>query len=215
MQQNADTVQRRIIAGLGNPGKEYSRTRHNAGFNVVDRLAEKHGLKFTKMMNRAMVAMGNIAGQKVILVKPQTFMNDSGSSIGPIARYYKVEPQDVMVVYDDLDLSVAQLRMRKMGGSGGHNGMKSIITHLGTENFPRLRVGIGRPPGRMNPVDFVLEPFTRSDGDLMDETYDRAVIGLEKWLVEDIERVMNVVNLGEDKRKNDQERDNNPERTSS
>lgn len=212
MQQIDAAGQRRIIAGLGNPGKEYSRTRHNVGFNVVDRLAEKHGLKFSKMMNRAMIAMGDIGGQKVILVKPQTFMNDSGTSVGPIARYYKIAPQYVMVVFDDLDLSVAQLRMRKMGGSGGHNGMKSIIAHLGTDNFPRLRVGIGRPPGRMNPVDFVLEPFSRSDEELMIETYDRAVAGLEKWLVEDIERVMNVINPGEDKRKNDEERDNNLER---
>ncbi len=202
----ASATNRHIIAGLGNPGKDYTRTRHNVGFNIVDRLADKHNLRFNKMMNRAIIANGEIAGEKVILVKPQTFMNESGSSIGPIARYYKVEPQHIMVVYDKLDLPVAQLRMRKAGSSGGHNGMKSIIAHLSTDDFPRLRVGIGRPPGRMNPVDFVLEPFTKSELDLMNEAYERAIQGLERWLVDDIEKVMNIVNLSDDRRRNAQER---------
>jgi PTH1 family peptidyl-tRNA hydrolase len=194
MIEGLPTSQRRVIAGLGNPGKEYARTRHNVGFNVVDRLAEMHGLKFTKMMNRALIAPGEINGSKVILVKPQTFMNDSGSSVGPILKYYKIEPIGLMVVYDDLDLPVAQLRLRKIGGSGGHNGMKSLIAHVGTENFPRLRVGIGRPPGRMDPVDYVLVPFAKSDLELMDGTYSRAIEAIERWLKEDIERVMNSVN---------------------
>ena len=190
------TPQRCVIAGLGNPGKEYARTRHNAGFNVVDRLAEKHDLKFNKMMNKALVAIGAIDGAKVILVKPQTFMNESGSAVAPILKYYKVDPIGLMVVYDDLDLPMAQLRLRKSGGSGGHNGMKSLIARVGHEEFPRLRGGIGRPPGRMDPVDYVLEPFTKGDLELMDGTYTRAIEAIERWLkdVGRIEYVMNSVN---------------------
>jgi peptidyl-tRNA hydrolase, PTH1 family len=193
--------QRRVIVGLGNPGKEYARTRHNVGFHIADRLADKHGLKFSKMMSRAIIAVGDIDGQKVVLVKPQTFMNDSGASVGPILKFYKTDPAGLMVIYDDLDLPVAQLRLRKFGGTGGHNGMKSVIARVGTENFPRLRVGIGRPPGRMDPMDHVLLPFTKSELDLMEPAYDRAVEGLTRWLKEDIERVMNYVNVGEEKRK--------------
>ncbi len=190
-------TQRRVIAGLGNPGKEYARSRHNVGFQTVDRLAEKHGLRFSKMMNRAIVATGDINGVKVVLVKPQTFMNESGQSVGPIVKFYKTDPANLLVIYDDLDLPVAQLRMRKFGGSGGHNGMKSIIARVGTDTFPRLRVGIGRPPGRMDPMDYVLQPFNKADLELMEEAYARAVDGIERWMVDDIERVMNVVNAGE------------------
>jgi peptidyl-tRNA hydrolase, PTH1 family len=190
-----------VIVGLGNPGRQYAQTRHNVGFQIVDRLAEKHGLKFSKMMNKAMVAIGMINDAKVIIVKPQTFMNDSGTSVAPIAKYYKTPPIGLLVIYDDLDLPIAQLRMRKFGGSGGHNGMKSIILHTGSDSFPRLRVGIGRPPGRMDPVDYVLEPFRGDDGILMEQTYTRAVIGIEHWLTDDIERVMNLLNVGEDRKK--------------
>jgi peptidyl-tRNA hydrolase, PTH1 family len=194
------TTQRRIIVGLGNPGKEYARTRHNAGFQTIDRLAEKHGLKFGKMMSRAIIAVGEINGTKVVLVKPQTFMNESGTAVGPIVKFYKTPPAGLLVIYDDLDLAVAQIRMRKFGGAGGHNGMKSIVARVGTENFPRLRIGIGRPPGRMDPVDYVLEPFSKVELELMQTSYDRAVDGIERWLHDDIERVMNVVNVGEDRR---------------
>ena len=198
MMNELNSTERRIIVGLGNPGKEYARSRHNVGFHVIDRLAEKHGLRFSKMMNRAIIAVGEIEGHKVVLVKPQTFMNDSGAAVGPIVKFYKTNPTGLLVIYDDLDLPVAQLRMRKFGGSGGHNGMKSVIARVGTENFPRLRVGIGRPPGRMDPMDYVLVPFTKSEQELIQPTYDRAVDGIVRWLKEDIERVMNVVNVGSD-----------------
>lgn len=191
---DAAMPRRHIIAGLGNPGKEYARTRHNVGFNVVDHLAGKHGLRFSKMMNKALIAVGEINGSKVILIKPQTFMNESGSAVAPVLKYYKVATMAFMAVYDDLDLPVAQLRLRKLGGSGGHNGMKSLIARIGTEDFPRLRVGIGRPPGRMDAVDYVLEPFSKPDLALMEDTYTRAVEAIETWLKEDIERVMNTVN---------------------
>jgi PTH1 family peptidyl-tRNA hydrolase len=212
MADELQTIQRRVIVGLGNPGKEYAHTRHNAGFQVIDRLAEKHGLKFSKMMNRAIVATGDIDGIKVVLVKPQTFMNDSGAAVGPIVKFYKTPPEGLLVIYDDLDLPTAQIRMRKFGGSGGHNGMKSIIARVGTENFPRLRIGIGRPPGRMDPVDYVLQPFSKADLALMDPAYDRAVDGIERWLRDDIDRVMNVINAVDDRRK--PEGNSAPEKTS-
>jgi peptidyl-tRNA hydrolase, PTH1 family len=193
--------QRRVIAGLGNPGREYARTRHNVGFQIVDRLAEKYGLSFSKMMNRGMVALGEIEGQKVVLVKPQTFMNDSGACVGPILKFYKTDPSGLLVIYDDLDLPAGQLRLRKFGGTGGHNGMRSVQQHVGTQNFPRLRVGIGRPPGRMDPMDYVLQAFSSAELDAMAEVYDCAVDGIAHWLKDDIERVMNVVNLGEDGRR--------------
>lgn len=186
--------QRRIIVGLGNPGRQYADTRHNVGFHVIERLADKHGLKFTRMMNRGLVALGDVAGVKVALVKPQTFMNDSGTCVGPIAKFYKTEPQHVLVIYDDLDIPVSSLRLRRGGGSGGHNGMKSIIKHVGSEDFPRLRVGIGRPPGRMQPMDFVLTPFSRDEWDLVHIALDNAVDGIKRWLNEGIDRAMNVVN---------------------
>jgi len=190
-----DPNRRRIIVGLGNPGRDYARTRHNIGFQIVDALADKHGLKFSKMMNRAIVALGEVEGAKVILAKPQTYMNDSGSSVGPIVKFYKVELADLLVIYDELDIPFAQLRMRPFGGTGGHNGMRSVTDRLASQAFPRLRVGIGRPPGRMDPRDYVLAPFTADERDAMAEAVDRALRGIGVWLAQGIDRAMNVVNL--------------------
>jgi PTH1 family peptidyl-tRNA hydrolase len=188
---------RRIIAGLGNPGKQYAHSRHNVGFMVVDRLAEAHGLKFSRMMSRAIVALGEIEGAKIALVKPQTFMNLSGESVGPITKFYKVTPADLLVVYDELDLPEGQLRMRPKGGAGGHNGMKSIIARVGSPDFPRLRVGLGRPPGRMDPADYVLQSFTAAERSAMDEALDKAVQGIGRWLSDGIDSAMNFVNAPE------------------
>jgi PTH1 family peptidyl-tRNA hydrolase len=185
----------RLIAGLGNPGKQYANTRHNVGFQLLDRLAEKHELRFDKMLNRGIAALGSIADQRVILIKPQTFMNVSGECIAPTAKYYKCELQDVLIVYDELDLPQGRLRMRPSGSAGGHNGIKSIITRMGGQDFPRLRVGIGRPPGRMDSAAYVLQPFTSSEKIEMNETYDRAIDGIERWLRDGIEKAMNVVNI--------------------
>ena len=185
----------RLIVGLGNPGRQYAQTRHNIGFAIADQLADAHGLKFSKMMNRAIIAIGEIEGEKVVLAKPQTFMNDSGSAVSPIAKFYKVALPDLMVIYDELDIPFAQLRMRPFGGNGGHNGMKSIIAKLASQEFPRLRVGIGRPPGKMDPAGFVLEPFNTVEREEMAEASDRAVKGLVVWLKQGIDRAMNVVNV--------------------
>lgn len=185
---------RRIIVGLGNPGKQYANNRHNAGFMLVDRLAERYGLKFTRMMHKGIVALGEIEGHKVALVKPQTFMNLSGESVAPIVRFYKSEPSNLLVIYDELDLPAGQLRMRPKGGSGGHNGMKSIIARLGSEDFPRLRIGVGRPPGRRDPKDFLLDDFTRDELAVLEPAFDRAVEGIRRWLSDGIDNAMNFVN---------------------
>jgi PTH1 family peptidyl-tRNA hydrolase len=188
------TEHRRIIAGLGNPGRQYARSRHNVGFMLLDRLANAHGLKFSRMMSRALVALGEIDGVKVALVKPQTFMNLSGESIGPIVRFYKAAPTDLLVVYDELDLPEGLLRMRPKGGAGGHNGMKSIIARVGSSDFPRLRVGLGRPPGRMDPADYVLHAFSPDEQVAMDEALDKAMHGIRRWLVDGVDNAMNFVN---------------------
>ncbi len=171
-----------MIVGLGNPGREYADNRHNVGFQVIDHLAERHSLSFTRQQSKAFVATGSIGGQPVLLVKPQSYMNLSGEPVGALARFYKIPLEDILVVFDDLDLPVGTLRMRPDGGSGGQNGMKSIIRHLKSQEFARLRVGIGRPPGRMKPEDYVLQDFKGEQLPVIQETYDRAADAIETWL---------------------------------
>ena len=142
-----------LIAGLGNPGKEYENTRHNAGFMVLDALADKLGADISEKKHKALCGKAVIGGQKLILLKPQTYMNSSGESIRAAADYYKVDPEDILVVYDDISLAPGQLRIRAEGSAGGHNGIKSIIAHLGTQEFPRVRVGVGEKPPRMDLAD--------------------------------------------------------------
>ncbi|GAB4564270.1 MAG: aminoacyl-tRNA hydrolase [Anaerolineae bacterium] len=184
----------RMIVGLGNPGREYERHRHNVGFQCLDLLASKHGLSFDERRNKAALARGVILGRRVILVKPLTFMNAAGTAVAPVARFFKVLPSDLLVVYDDLDLPLGRIRVRPEGGSGGHNGMKSIIQHLGTQAFPRVRVGIGRPPGRMDPADYVLQDFTPEQEEVMAEVRDRVVEAIECWLQNGVVEAMNAFN---------------------
>lgn len=179
-----------LIVGLGNPGPRYERTRHNIGFMTVERLAQKHGLSFSKIEHRAQVASGTILGRRVILAKPQTFMNLSGDSIAPLARFYKIEPDHIIVVHDDLDLPLGTLRLRKSGSSGGQNGLKHILQRMGTQDIPRVRIGVGRPPGRMDPVDYVMTPFKGDDEILAVEVQDRAITATETWLTDGIELAM-------------------------
>lgn len=183
-----------LVVGLGNPGREYAQTRHNVGFQIVTRLAEKHGLSFSRMQNEALVAAGRIGGARVVLAKPQTWMNESGRAVGPLTRFYKVEPARLLVIYDDLDIPAGTLRLRSEGGSGGHKGMRSIIERLSGQDFPRLRVGIGRPPGRMDAADYVLQPFTRDEEILIDSARDRAVAAIECYLAKGILETMNRFN---------------------
>lgn len=158
-----------LIAGLGNPGREYRNNRHNIGFMAVDVLAERLDVKFTRMESQALVAKGQHGATRLILAKPQTYMNLSGQAIGALQRFYKVPLDRLLVIYDDVDLPFGVLRLRPKGGSAGQKGMKSIIERLGTQDFPRLRLGIGRPPGRMQTPDFVLQDFGPGDqADLKD-----------------------------------------------
>jgi PTH1 family peptidyl-tRNA hydrolase len=183
-----------LIVGLGNPGRKYSRNRHNAGFHCLDCLAQAYGIEFDAKRDKAEVALGRVAGRRVVLAKPQTFMNDSGQAVGALARFFKVTPEDALVVYDDLDLPQGTLRLRPHGSAGGHRGMLSIMQHLGTRDFPRLRVGIGRPPGRMPPKAYVLQDFSADEWSEMVEVYARAVAAVECWIAEGIKEAMNRFN---------------------
>ena len=184
-----------IIVGLGNPGKQYENTRHNVGFQVIDKIAEKYNIAVDAKKGRAYVGKGIIEGQKVLLVKPQTYMNLSGESVGGIVNYYKIDPEsDLLVIYDDISLDVGQLRIRKKGSAGGHNGIKSIIAHLGTTVFPRIKVGVGEKPKNYDLADYVLGHFSKQERELMEEGYEHASDAVEQIVQGEIEAAMNVFN---------------------
>lgn len=183
-----------LIAGLGNPGPQYAANRHNVGFQCVERLAAAWGLAFGKRQKRALVVLSTFQGRRIILARPQTFMNESGRAVAPLARFYQVQPERLLVVYDDLDLPLGTVRLRPEGGSGGHKGMRSIIEHLGGQDFPRLRIGVGRPPGRMDPAAYVLQDFSADEEPLRGEALERAVMAIETWLREGIEAAMEQYN---------------------
>ncbi len=184
-----------LVVGLGNPGPEYARHRHNVGFQVLDALARAHSLSFSReKLARAHTAQGRIAGRKVLLAKPQTFMNRSGQAVGRLARWHNIPPQQILVVYDELDLPLGRLRLRPEGGSGGHKGMRSIIEVLGSQDFPRLRVGIDRPPGQMDPADYVLHPFAKEDIETVVWVIGQAVAAVEAWLADGIVAAMDSFN---------------------
>jgi len=180
-----------LIVGLGNPGKEYENTRHNVGWRVMDELARRYGLKFDKKEKKSITASGIINGKKVILAKPQTYMNLSGEAVRGLVDFYKIDTERLLTISDDLDLPLGTLRLRKTGSAGGQNGLKSIIQHLGgNQNFNRVRFGIGRPPGKMNPKDYVLGGFKGDDAILVVEVVDRAANAVETWLAEGIDLAM-------------------------
>lgn len=183
-----------LIVGLGNPGPQYARNRHNVGFQVLDRLAARHGLSFSRTMHRALVAEGRIEGRRVLLAKPLTYMNNSGEAVGALVRYFNIPLEQVLVVYDDMDLPPGTIRLRPKGGSGGQRGVQSIIHHLGTEAFPRLRIGIGRPPERMDAAAYVLQNFSPDEETIMEEVRERAVDAIETWLRDGLQTAMNRFN---------------------
>lgn len=184
-----------VIVGLGNPTAQYEGTRHNAGFDVIDVLAEKYNISVDARKCQAFCGKGIIAGQKVLLVKPQTYMNLSGESVGGIVNYYKIDPEsDLLVIYDDISLDVGQLRIRKKGSAGGHNGIKSIIAHLGTTVFPRIKVGVGEKPKNYDLADYVLGHFSKQERELMEEGYEHASDAVEQIVQGEIEAAMNVFN---------------------
>ena len=185
-----------LIVGLGNPGPKYAANRHNVGFMCLERLAAAHGLTFDKQQKKARVALGVIHRRRVVLAQPQTFMNDSGQAVAPLAQFYRVPPERLLIVYDDLDLPPGTVRIRPEGGSGGHKGMRSIIDQVSDQNFARLRIGIGRPPGQMDPAAYVLQDFSADENLLVAETLDRAMAAVETWLVEGAEMAMSRHNSG-------------------
>ncbi|CAM5778139.1 MULTISPECIES: aminoacyl-tRNA hydrolase [Brevibacillus] len=185
----------KVIVGLGNPGKKYEDTRHNAGFIAIDKINDKWGIPVVQNKFRALIGEGRIEGEKVLLVKPQTYMNLSGESIAEILKFYKLTPEDVVVIYDDLDLPPGQLRLREKGSAGGHNGIKSLILHMGTQEFKRIKIGIGRPePGR-SVSDYVLHPFSTAERPLIDEAAELAAAAAAMWTKEPFVKVMNQYNV--------------------
>ncbi|PWB52055.1 MAG: aminoacyl-tRNA hydrolase [Anaerolineales bacterium] len=183
-----------LIAGLGNPGRQYENNRHNVGFMLVSRLAAKLDTSFGQVQSRALVAKTSYFGERVILIKPQTFMNESGKAVSSLVHFYKVPIENLLVAYDDVDLPLGTLRIRPFGGSAGQKGMQSIIERLGTDEFPRLRIGTGRPPGRMEAADYVLQDFPSSDAELLKQTLDRAVEAVLTYTRFGLERSMNLFN---------------------
>lgn len=186
----------RLIVGLGNPGAKYDKTRHNVGWRVIDKLAARYGLGGGRSEKRARTWDGFIHEQRVKLAKPLTYMNRSGESVRSLMDYYDISDDHFIVVHDDLDTPFGTLRLRKAGGHSGQNGLRSIIQHLGRKDFARLRFGIGRPPGKMQPVDFVLQPFKGDDAILADEATSLAADAIETWLRAGIEKAMSQFNGG-------------------
>jgi PTH1 family peptidyl-tRNA hydrolase len=186
---------RYLIVGLGNPGPEYDQTRHNVGFRCVDALVQAHGITFDqKKRSKARTADGLIAGKRVLIAKPQTFMNLSGTSVQGLAAFYQIAPKNIIVILDDLDISLGTLRIRPKGGSAGHKGLSDIIQRLGTQDFPRIRFGIGRPPSRMDPAAYVLRRFDQDELPVIGSAVERTIKAVEVWLTEGIDNAMNRYN---------------------
>ena len=171
-----------LIAGLGNPGSRFEGNRHNIGYQAVDELADTFRLTFSRTEHDALTAHGTIADERVILAKPQTFMNESGKAVQALTSYYKIPPERLLVIYDDLDLPLGTVRFRQEGSSGGHRGVQSIINRLSTRQFPRLRLGIGRPPGRMDPAAYVLQDFSEEEEPVLWDVLRMAKDLAEKWI---------------------------------
>ncbi|MCE7905695.1 MAG: aminoacyl-tRNA hydrolase [Anaerolineae bacterium CFX3] len=183
-----------LIIGLGNPGREYKDNRHNIGFMLIDRLAVRIDARGIKLQSKAIVTSGFYEERKLILAKPQTYMNLSGQSVQGLLHFYKIPSENLMVAHDDLDLPLGTIRIRPGGGAGGQRGMASTIERLGTKDFPRLRLGIGRPPGRMAPADYVLQNFSRAEMLIVSETLDRAADAVLTFVTEGLNAAMNRFN---------------------
>ena len=184
-----------LIVGLGNPGRQYEATRHNVGFDTVDRLIETHHVPQGGVKFNAMYGKGTIGGEKVILMKPLSFMNLSGSPVRDMVNYFKIDPEtELIVIQDDIDLEPGQLRIRKQGSAGGHNGMKDIIQKLGTEKFIRIRIGVGAKPAGWDLADHVLSRFAPSDRKLVDEAIEEAACGAEEIVIQGADAAMNHYN---------------------
>lgn len=186
--------ERFLIVGLGNPGPRYAGTRHNAGFFVVDELARRTGGSFKAHKGRADVVEGRLAGESVILAKPKSYMNESGGPIVAVSRFYKIPVERIVLVHDELDLPYGALRLKRGGGEGGHNGLKSTTAALGSKEYARVRFGIGRPPGRQDPADYVLREFAAAERKELAFLVDRAADAAEAIIAKDLEAAQNEFN---------------------
>lgn len=184
----------KCIVGLGNPGKKYEQTRHNIGFMIIDQWAERKGWSLSQRKFNGLYTMERVDGEKIVLLKPQTYMNLSGESLRPLMDYLDIDVEDILVIYDDLDLSPGKIRLRKKGGHGGHNGIRNIIDHLGTKEFKRLRVGVGRPQESKSVIDHVLGTFHNDEREAVEESIQSAVKACEAWTKQPFNEVMNDYN---------------------
>lgn len=184
----------KLMVGLGNPGKQYEETRHNIGFKVIDALSEKLQIPLNQAKFKGIFGVGYIAGEKVFLLKPLTYMNLSGESIRAIMDYFEIKIEDLVVIYDDLDIPVGKIRLRQKGSAGGHNGIKSTIAHLGSEQFNRIRIGIDRPPSGVKVPDYVLGRFTNEENAIMKDAVEKCTIACEQWITQPFLKVMNDFN---------------------
>jgi PTH1 family peptidyl-tRNA hydrolase len=188
----------RVIVGLGNPGREYQKTRHNVGFWVVERLAERWGVQISRRAFLALTGEGFWQGEKILLVKPQTYMNRSGEAVGRVRDFYRLEASDFIVIHDDLDLPLGRVRIKRGGGgAGGNRGVASVIEALGSKDFVRVKLGIGRPPDQQDSADYVLQPFTRLEEAFILPATDRAAEAVEVLLVDGVEKAMALFNTAE------------------
>ncbi|WP_445492794.1 aminoacyl-tRNA hydrolase [Niallia sp. 03133] len=185
----------KLIVGLGNPGKQYENTRHNIGFDIIEYISKEYEIPLEKAKFKGVYGTGIIDGEKVILLKPLTYMNLSGESIRPLADYYDIAIEDIVVIYDDLDLPVGKIRLRQKGSSGGHNGIKSTIAHLGSEKFNRIRVGIDRPKNGMKVPDYVLGKFTKEEQECLEAIVQKCSDACGEWMKEPFLQVMNKYNI--------------------
>ena len=184
-----------MIVGLGNPGRQYETTRHNAGFICLDLLSEKHGIKITKLKFKSLMGDGRINGRRCLLLKPQTFMNLSGEAVRDAAEFYKIPPERIIVICDDISLDPGKIRIRRKGSAGGQNGMKNIIYHLNSDNFPRIKVGIGAKPNHdYDLADWVLSHFTKDEAKLIKEAAEKAVGSVEYMVEDKIDKAMSEYN---------------------
>lgn len=193
MLNSEELVERYLIVGLGNPGRQYAGNRHNVGFQCLDYVARLYEIPLTKHRFKAVYGEGAIIGKRVVLAEPQTFMNASGEAVGPLVHWFKVPLDHLLVIYDDLDLEVGQVRVRPNGGSGGHNGLRSIIAQLKSQEFPRVRVGIGRPSAG-DPADYVLNDFSRDQAPVIAAAYQRVDEVIRIYLEKGIQEAMNLYN---------------------
>lgn len=184
-----------VIAGLGNPGTKYSLTRHNVGFDVIDVLANRFNIKVNKAKFKGLVGEGSFAGEKIILIKPSTFMNLSGESIRPLMDFYKLKPEELIVIVDDIDIEFGTIRIKKKGSGGTHNGLKSIISQTGTDQFPRLKIGVGQKPIHYDLADFVLSNFSKSERQIIDKAILNAADAVDEFISNGIDSAMNKYNM--------------------